>query len=459
MATGDQTNLLRPEVWDVSEFIGVAVYLQIEDNNTGIWGQISIDHITFSNSVSTPQEIQNLDLIDDFEGSAWDTQWTVTGNAFGTQPALESDRPSYMGEVQAIGEKYLNSFYGAGIPATPAIGNARTGTMTSSSFTVTQNYLHFYIAGGNKPNECRFRLLRASDNQELHTATGDQSNLLRHEYWDLSALSGEDVYLQIEDNHTGAWGQIAIDHIVLSDSSQEPNNGSGSGVDLIYNLSDDSQFQVHQFTESGTYTIISSSSGSQISRMQVLVKQADFANYPSPQDLISNQMTQVSYSISDVDPTLILQGGERLAISNGPIQNNGLLNLSLAPSDSGQARLLARLYDGGPVVGYHDFNMIEISDALQNDVTGSFPSSEYPGYFLVPAPLTISDLPPGGSLKISIFRSGVTFTDGSTTMTLTAADFVNGIYTLEFLFPIGMQGGYCHHIDVYDRYGNLLGRR
>ena len=44
-------------------------------------------------------------------------------------------------------------------------------------------------------------------------------------------------------------------------------------------------------------------------------------------------------------------------------------------------------------------------------------------------------------------------------MTLYASDFTNGMTYLQFLFPQGMEGGYCHHIDIYGANGEYLGRR
>ena len=75
------------------------------------------------------------------------------------------------------------------------------------------------------------------------------------------------------------------------------------------------------------------------------------------------------------------------------------------------------------------------------------------------APIVVDGLPPGGTVVVRIFRSGVTFLDGTKTQTLTAEDFDYGVAFLQFLFPQGLQGGYCHHLDIYDRNGAFIGRR
>jgi hypothetical protein len=120
--------------------------------------------------------------------------------------------------------------------------------------------------------------------------------------------------------------------------------------------------------------------------------------------------------------------------------------------------LAARLGDGGPILAVQRVNVIGVSDALQNDLT-SLGVSNIPGYKLYNSPLTVTNLPVGARIDVNIFRAGVMFTDGTIDKTITSADLHNGFFNLEFLFPIGMEGGYCHTIKVYDRVGTFLGSR
>ncbi len=63
-ATGHNTEQLRPERWDVSEFLGKEAVLEIVDQETGPWGHILVDHIVFSDSpyppLADPKEAQAL---------------------------------------------------------------------------------------------------------------------------------------------------------------------------------------------------------------------------------------------------------------------------------------------------------------------------------------------------------------------------------------------------------------
>lgn len=53
-ATGRNSEQLLPERWDVSEFLGKEAVLEILDRETGAWGHLLVDHITFSNSPIPP---------------------------------------------------------------------------------------------------------------------------------------------------------------------------------------------------------------------------------------------------------------------------------------------------------------------------------------------------------------------------------------------------------------------
>jgi hypothetical protein len=133
-------------------------------------------------------------------------------------------------------------------------------------------------------------------------------------------------------------------------------------------------------------------------------------------------------------------------------------NLSIGPLCAEEMSVAARLFPGGSILAVQRVNVIGVSDALQNDLT-SASTSGIPGYKLLQTPLTVLNLPPGGRLDVNIYRAGVMFPNGSTMMSVYPADLINGSVSLEFLFPLGMPGGYCHTVKVYDRNGLFLGSR
>ncbi len=134
------------------------------------------------------------------------------------------------------------------------------------------------------------------------------------------------------------------------------------------------------------------------------------------------------------------------------------VTLSILPSAPQDLGVAARLGGRGPILGIQRVNVIGVSDALQNDLTSVAPSG-ISGYKIFNSPLTILNLPDGGRIDVSIFRAGVMFPNGSTLKSIFPADLINGSVNLEFLFPIGLSGGYCHNLRVYDRNGHYLGGR
>jgi hypothetical protein len=133
-------------------------------------------------------------------------------------------------------------------------------------------------------------------------------------------------------------------------------------------------------------------------------------------------------------------------------------SVSLLPSAPDQFGVAARLYDGGPILAIQRVNVIGVSDALQNDLT-SIATSSISGYKIYNSPLTVLNLPAGGRIDVSIYRAGVMFPDGSTLRSIYPADLTNGWVNLEFLYPLGQPGGYCHKLLVYDRNGLYLETR
>jgi len=136
----------------------------------------------------------------------------------------------------------------------------------------------------------------------------------------------------------------------------------------------------------------------------------------------------------------------------------GSAELTLLPVSPQELGVAARLGDGGPILAMLRVNVIGISDAVQNSLTTQAASS-IAGYKLYVTPLTVTNLPQGGRVDVSILRAGVMFPNGSTLRSIFPDDLVNGSVRLEFLFPVGMPGGYCHYLLVYDRNAEYLGTR
>ena len=211
------------------------------------------------------------------------------------------------------------------------------------------------------------------------------------------------------------------------------------------------------FPESGDFRVRAARPDGTFATLFVKVKQAGF--YPDAQDLVSNTVGKIKLPAARVDASLFFEGGESLYVDPVVSLAKNWIVLQADPRGLGLCRIIARLYPEGPILGAKSVNLIGVSDALQNDVTAAFHSNIYPGYYVVTTPLVATNLPPGGKVVVNIFRAGVTFLDGSKNLTLRSEDFVNGVFHLNFLFPMGMKGGYCHHLKIYDRNGKQIAQR
>ncbi|MEI6604769.1 MAG: PA14 domain-containing protein [Verrucomicrobiota bacterium] len=142
------------------------------------------------------------------------------------------------------------------------------------------------------------------------------------------------------------------------------------------------------------------------------------------------------------------------------VTRNGTQDVTMAvmPRQPVAFGIAGRLFPGGPILAVQQINVVGVSDALQNDLT-SVAASGIAGYKIYNAPLTVTNLPEGGRVDVNIFRAGVMFLNGSMQKSIYPGDLTNGWVNLQFLFPIGASGGYCHSLDVYGRNGDYLGSR
>ena len=143
-------------------------------------------------------------LIGDFEGTTWGAGWTATGD-------LAAAGPTAPGLVGQVGARLADTFAGG--------GDAATGVITSPSFTVDRNFLHFLVAGGRHPlgEEPATSVQLLVDGRPVRTATGDDSARLRPVQWDVREFAGRTAQVQVLDDATGGWGHLMVDHVVLSD--------------------------------------------------------------------------------------------------------------------------------------------------------------------------------------------------------------------------------------------------
>ena len=141
----------------------------------------------------------------DFESESYPgAGWTVSGSAFGNEPA-----PRWWGQPAQghLGQRMASSYVD---------GDWHVGsTLTSPEFTITRNCINFLVGGGNHPGETCVNLIVGGN--VVRTATGDDSDVMRWAGWNVAAFKGQPARIQVVDNYGGFWGRIYVDHINFSD--------------------------------------------------------------------------------------------------------------------------------------------------------------------------------------------------------------------------------------------------
>ncbi len=156
-----------------------------------------------------PEFVPTGSVLADFEGEDY-AGWEICGEAFGDAPA-RGTLPNQQPVTGFRGRGLVNSYRG---------GDAARGALTSPEFIIDRDFLSFLIGGGRHPGQTCLNLLQ--EGEVVRTATGENDERLHWKSWDVRELRGRRVRLQIVDQHSGGWGHINVDHILLADEPARP---------------------------------------------------------------------------------------------------------------------------------------------------------------------------------------------------------------------------------------------
>ncbi|MDR1722832.1 MAG: hypothetical protein LBR84_02680 [Tannerella sp.] len=155
---------------------------------------------------SLPVSIKNQaksKIFEDFE-SGYYRKWTVEGEAFGQTPA-PGPMPTQQKIIGNYGGYLVNSYLGT---------DDLKGRLISPTFTISDKYIIFDIAGGSYKGTTCINLFIGG--KKVFTAEGDDTEELKPHTWDVSKWRGQKAYFEIIDEKTGPWGHICIDNIRFS---------------------------------------------------------------------------------------------------------------------------------------------------------------------------------------------------------------------------------------------------
>ena len=154
--------------------------------------------------------------------------WKSVGEAFGAEPA-RGTLPDQQPVSGFQGERLVNSF---------RKGDQAQGTLTSPAFEISASHLSFLIGGGAH-EQTRVDLL--VEGKAVRTARGRERERLAWQAWDVSDLRGKQAVLQVVDKHSGGWGHINLDQVLLADeparSASEDALWADHGADFYAGVS------------------------------------------------------------------------------------------------------------------------------------------------------------------------------------------------------------------------------
>ncbi len=148
------------------------------------------------------------------EGDAWDFQPTFGDNPTARNRGMASQHEGdwWLGGYEKYQGPDVKGQVAGGIQ-----GDAPTGILESIPFKIVGDSISFLIAGGNHPwvdggagSTC---VNLEIDGKMVLTATGTETESLRKETWDVSALKGQSVVIRLYDNNAGGWGHLNFDNI------------------------------------------------------------------------------------------------------------------------------------------------------------------------------------------------------------------------------------------------------
>lgn len=135
------------------------------------------------------------------------TNWIVDGTAFARNPFQRSgDKKDQRLHGSMQGDYCANS---------SVHGDYHIGSLTSTAFIITRDYLTFRIAGGVE-KDTRVELI--IEGEPVKDCSGIENWILKSNYFDLSEWRGQSAQIRIIDEVEAPWGHIIADDFQLTDT-------------------------------------------------------------------------------------------------------------------------------------------------------------------------------------------------------------------------------------------------
>ncbi|HEY1173221.1 MAG TPA: PSD1 and planctomycete cytochrome C domain-containing protein [Verrucomicrobiae bacterium] len=155
-------------------------------------------------------------VLADFEWSGFG-KWVVIGDAFGEGPVAQKEIGTYQGDVGAVGKGFINS-HNARREGKVIQSDSFTGKLTGPEFTITRNHIHFLVGGGAHAGKTCVNLIL--EGKVVRSVTGKESNRMSAAKFEVSEFQGKTARIEVVDDVKGSWGNIGLDHVVMSDRTE-----------------------------------------------------------------------------------------------------------------------------------------------------------------------------------------------------------------------------------------------
>ena len=258
---------------DFSAYLGQTLYLEVVDNNTSAdeLGCITLDSVKtywekkpvwYSSESYEAKTNADVEIVSEYQVqngtfetgdlTGWTASWTK-----------DEDRIGYVTDASGWWVENLPYNKRGAYLFTGISDEGKTGTLTSSAFTVGgSGKITYMLGGGGNPRECYLSVLDAETNNELARFANQYfhdlgiglinrgsnlANMVQYKA-DLSAFMGKQVKLQLVDNATGGWGLLTADSFItyyaessaVSSTAYEARNILPKSV-----LGDGNEYQVY----------------------------------------------------------------------------------------------------------------------------------------------------------------------------------------------------------------------
>ncbi len=170
-------------------------------------------------------------MLADFEGNIF-AGWKATGDVFGEGPVGQNEIGTYQGDVGAVGKGFINS-HNARRDGKVVQSDGFTGKLEGPGFTISRKYIHFLVGGGAHIGKTCVNLL--VDGKVVRSETGKNNNHMGPAKFEVNEFQGKQAKLEVVDEVKGSWGNIGMDHVVMSDRTEffGANNQPLPQADLI----------------------------------------------------------------------------------------------------------------------------------------------------------------------------------------------------------------------------------